>query len=97
MRSPSGFTFETDLDGKVHAGETYQCKHCDRHTQIKPFQRPEDLGGMCPRCTGLMCQRCTGLAAKGAACIPSEARHQEEIERAIERQRSLQSYGLVSS
>jgi len=93
MRKPGGFTFETDLDGNVHEGETFQCKHCQAHTHIKPFERPEDIGGLCQRCMGLMCPRCTGLAAKGAACIPFEVRHQEEIERAIERQRAVESYG----
>lgn len=97
MRNPSAFTFETDLaTGNVKEGETYQCKHCQRHTHIKPFQRPEDIGGLCRRCMKVMCPRCSDLAAKGAACIPFEQRHVEEIERGIERQRALRSYGLSS-
>lgn len=96
MRKPNGFTFATDHDGNVHAGETFRCNHCQAHTHIKPFERPESVGGLCRKCMGLMCPRCTDLAAKGAACVPFEARHEEEIERALERLRSLQSYGLGS-
>jgi len=94
MLKPSGYTFETDLDGKVHEGETFMCKHCQRHSHIKPRERPEDIGGMCPRCTGLLCPRCTGLMANGAACIPFEKDLEQQIERQLERQRSLESYGI---
>lgn len=70
MRRPSGFTFETNLNGLMLEGETYMCAHCNRHTAVKPYQRPEDMGGLCKRCMGLTCPHC---AAQGD-CDPLEAK-----------------------
>ena len=68
MLKPNGFTFVMDRDGKVHEGETYRCAHCGSHTHVKPFQRAEDIGGMCRACMGLTCPRCTATGL----CDPIE-------------------------
>lgn len=68
MLKPGAFTFAVDLDGRTHEGETFMCGHCNRHTHIGPFQRPEDIGGMCKRCMKLTCPEC---AARGD-CDPLE-------------------------
>lgn len=68
MLKPNGFTFVTDLDGKVHEGETYQCAHCGGHTHVKPFQQASDIGGLCKQCMGLTCPRCTA----SGLCDPLE-------------------------
>lgn len=65
---PGAYTFSTDLDGKVQEGQTFMCKHCNAHTHIKPFQRAEDIGGLCKMCMGLLCPKC---AATGQ-CDPLE-------------------------
>lgn len=70
MLRPGGYTFETDLDGHVSEGESYTCKHCNKVVFVKPFERPEDIGGRCTCCNGLMCLECTGKQR----CDPLEAK-----------------------
>jgi hypothetical protein len=70
MRNPDGYTYSTDLDGKIHEQDTMMCVHCNRHISLKAFERPEDLGGFCNKCMGLICPDC----AKLKACDPLEAK-----------------------
>jgi hypothetical protein len=86
MRKPGGYTFLTDGDGRVHEGETFTCRHCQRITMVGARQRPEDLGGMCTICSSLICSGCVG---KG--CDPFE----EKQKREFARYEALRSYGLV--
>ena len=70
MLRPGGFTFAFDYDGNCHEGETFTCAHHGGVVHVKPFQRPEDIGGLCKVCMGLLCPRC---AAEGD-CDPLEAK-----------------------
>lgn len=70
MRNPHGFTFETTLEGNVLEGDTMMCGHCGRHSQLKAFVRPEDIGGWCQKCMSPICARC----AAEKTCDPMEAK-----------------------
>lgn len=94
MRSPGGILTGTMPDGQVFHAETFQCKHCQRHTFVKPYERPEDIGGLCRVCMQLMCPECTGKAFKGEPCKPIQQQHEEDITRAIQRRQSRERFTL---
>jgi hypothetical protein len=68
---PGGWICVEGQSAKVEI-DTFMCGHCNRHTIVKPGQRPEDVGGMCYCCTALLCPRCTGLKSLGQPCMPLE-------------------------
>jgi hypothetical protein len=86
MRNPNGYAMLALEDGSVCESDTVCCRHCNRHTHIKPKQDPADLGGLCYVCGGFVCPQCVG---KGC----------DEIERKLERAEAAyharRSYGLA--
>lgn len=83
MRRPDGYaTIVGDVrPGDVtlidlHTGErhvetevdTFACGHCQRVTHVRPYQRPEDIGGGCRICQRNICGPCVD---KGI-CVPWE-------------------------
>jgi hypothetical protein len=70
MRNPHGHTYEITTDGGTVSGDTFQCGHCGRHSQLKAFVRPEDMGGFCQKCMQPICSRCAGEKT----CDPMEAK-----------------------
>ena len=70
MRRLSGLILEMNLStGNVKEYETYDCKHCNRHTILWKHQRRQ-AGHFCTSCGGIICPSC---AAKGD-CDPLEAK-----------------------
>ena len=75
MRRPGGYLLTTGPMGTQEA-DTFMCVHCNRHTQVKPFARPEDLGGRCTCCNGIICKHCVG---KGCDPLEEKLRRAEKL------------------
>jgi len=60
----NGYTFLTDLEGRVTNGCTWMCVHCNAHHNVEPGSGK--LRGYCTRCDGFVCPGCAD------ACVPLE-------------------------
>lgn len=88
MRNPGGYGIITDrLDGKItEERDTFTCGHCQFVVEVKPFQDPASLGGLCKICMKLICPPCYGKDR----CRPWE----KALEKSESRDRFLRSAGL---
>lgn len=83
-----------DRTGRVvdREHDTFTCRHCNAAVIVNAGEKAADLGGFCRRCMSLICGPCVDADH----CRPIEEWLQQQersIERAIERQRTLHSYG----
>ena len=65
MRQAEGYTIITGPDPGTGERDTFTCAHCNRVIVVKPFQRPEDMGGICHLCgdkhrPSFICPDCVG-------------------------------------
>ena len=67
MLNPHGHG--TIIGDQINEHDTFMCGHCGKHTQLKPYERPTDVGGWCSHCTKAVCKAC---AASGKDCFPIE-------------------------
>jgi hypothetical protein len=67
MRNPGGVLISSGPGG-VHEVDTFTCAHCQRVTQVRPKERPEDLGGFCTCCAKPVCATCHA----NGTCTPIE-------------------------
>ena len=74
--------------------DSFSCNHCGMVVFVNAREKAEDIGGFCKRCTSLICGPCVDADR----CRPMEQwleQQERGIKRAIERERTLQSYGVV--
>jgi len=95
LRNPGGYGVESGPDGKlVRELDSFTCFHCQKVSFVKPFEKPEDAGGLCKICMRLICKWCVGRAeqaAPGRGCIPFEKR----LDQMEARERFLRSAGIM--
>ncbi|MCW2309746.1 hypothetical protein M2319_004105 [Rhodobium gokarnense] len=86
MRKPGGVLILTTNDGRQEETDTFTCAHCNKIVPVRPFQRPEDIGGRCGGCGGLICPDCVSRGT----CDPIE----EKLARAEAAYHARRSYGI---
>jgi hypothetical protein len=87
MLRPGGYGIATGPHG-VQEHDTIVCAHCNSIVRVKPFERPEDIGGFCRACAKPICPNCVGKD-----CIPTE-KWMEMMER-IENRRRMRCEGIL--
>lgn len=83
---PQGHGTVFNPDGPTTETDTMTCGHCQKITEIKAGQRPEDCGGLCKVCMQLICEVCVGKMT----CDPFE----RKLERIEAKDRFLRQAGL---
>ena len=82
-----GYSLLLDENGKPTEHDTFTCRHCQRLVKVAPFQKPEDVGGLCYCCYAPICPACTDRGG----CDPID----EKIKRQQAAYEARRSYGLI--
>jgi hypothetical protein len=68
MERATNYSVITDVYGAVQEKDSFTCFHCGTVHFVKPFQKPEEYGGICFVCKQLVCPGCVKLGK----CDPLE-------------------------